>query len=387
MIRFFSNRARLLSFSALVFGGSVSGVAYAHPQAQVETVTKLSDGNAVKAITLTNDNGMKVKILSYGGIIQSVDVPDRNGKMSNVSLGFSTPEEYVAQNSGPHFGAILGRVANRISNGMFTLEGKTYHTSINVPPYTLHGGVDSFSRKVWTVDHVGHDRSGSYVTLRLVSPDGDQGFPGTLTTKATYRLSADNSLSLSFKAKTTAPTLVNLSTHNYWNLNGEGSGTVEPEIVQIFADRYIETDAKSIPTGKIASVDNSPFDFRSPHSVGERLRSSDPQMVAPLGYDKCLVLQGESSGKEMRLAARVHDPRSGRIMEVSTNQPGLQFYSSNSIDGSYVGSSGKTYRQGDALAIEPEHFPDSPNHPSFPSIELKPGQTYDYAMSFHFSHD
>lgn len=387
MSRFFNRRDWLLSFSALAVGASLSGAAYARPQVDVSTMSKLPDGKVVKVITLTNDHGIKVKILSYGGIIQSVEVPDRQGKTANVALGFPTLEGYVAHNDDPHFGAILGRVANRISNGTFTLEGKTYHTSINNPPYTLHGGAEGFDRKLWTIDGTGHDRSGAYVTLRLVSPDGDQGFPGTLTTKATYRLSSDDSLSLSFKAKTTAPTVVNLSTHNYWNLNGEGSGTIEPEIVQIFSDRYVATDKNSIPNGEFPSVENSPFDFRTPHAVGERLRSGDPQMTAPRGYDKCFILRGESSSGEMQLAARVHDPRSGRVMDVSTNQPGLQFYSSNSIDGRYVGPSGQTYRQGDALAIEPEHYPDSPNHPSFPSIELKPGQTYSYAMSFHFSHD
>lgn len=387
MSRFFSSRQWLLSFSALALGASLSGAAYAHPRVQVSTVSTLPNGKAVKAVTLTNDHGLKVRVLTYGGILQSVEVPDRQGKVENVALGFPTVEGYAANNADPHFGGILGRVANRINNASFTLEGKQYHTSVNNPPYTLHGGAESFDRKLWVIDDTGHNRKGAYVTLRLVSPDGDQGFPGKLTTKATYSLSADDSLTLSFKAKTSAPTVVNLSTHNYWNLNGEGSGTVEPEIVQIFADRYVQTDQNSIPTGQFASVDNSPFDFRTPHTVGERLRSNDPQMLGPRGYDKCLIINGESESHEMRLAARVQDPRSGRMMEITTNQPGMQFYSSNSIDGRYVGPSGNTYRQGDALAFEPEHFPDSPNQPNFPSVELKPGQTYRSAMTFHFSHD
>ncbi|MXV44895.1 galactose-1-epimerase [Saccharibacter sp. 17.LH.SD] len=386
MPRFFSNRIWLLSFSALACGGMMSGGANARPRVQVASVAHLPNGKVVKAVTLSNDHGLKIRILSYGGILQSVEIPDRHGKIANVALGFSTLDGYVAHNDDPHFGAILGRYANRLANGTFTLEGKTYHTPINNPPNTLHGGFDSFDRKLWTIVGTGSDQSGAYVKLKLVSPDGDQGFPGNLTTTVTYMLSADDSLSLNFKAKTDAPTVVNLSTHNYWNLNGEGSGTIEPEILQVFSDRYVPTDANSIPLGTLASVDNTPFDFRTPHSIAERLRSRDPQMVAPRGYDKCWVLNVPPS-KTLYLAARVSDPRSGRVMEISTNQPGLQVYTSNSIDGRYVGPSGHAYRQGDALAFEPEHYPDSPNHPDFPSTELKPGEVYDYTTVFHFAHD
>lgn len=387
MSRFLKSRSWLLSASALVASLALSGVAAAHPTVHEKDWGHLSNGHHVKAITLTNDDGVKVTVLTYGAIIHEVVVPDRNGTPGNVALGFPDIAGYEKNNADPHFGAVLGRVANRITNGSFILEGKTYHTAANEGPNTLHGGPDSFDRKLWTVESKGVDAQGAYVELKLVSPDGDQGFPGELTTHVTYRLTDQDTLSLNFRATTDAPTVVNLSTHNYWNLNGEGAGSVDSEVVQIFADHFLKTDEHSIPTGELASVAGTPFDFRQPRTVAEGLRSHDQQMLLATGYDKCLVLNGSSKpGDAERVVARVTDPHSGRVMEVSTNMPGMQFYSANHIYGSYYGPSGRTYRQGDALAFEPEFFPNSPNTPSFPSIELKPGQTYDYGMSFHFSH-
>lgn len=382
-------RRWLLSVSALsVLSLAVvsGGKAFAAPQVAVSDWGKMPDGKAVQMITLSNDHGVKARIITYGATIQSVDTPDSSGKSQDIALGFPTLADYLKYNDDAFFGAVLGRVANRIADGRFTLEGKTYHTPTNQAPNTLHGGPVSFKDKLWSIADVGHDANGAWVKLRLVSPDGDQGFPGELTTVATYKLNDADDFSLNFKATTNAPTIVNLATHNYWNLNGEGSGNDEPEILQIFASRYIPTNDISIPTGQIAPIDGTPFDFRKPHAVGEQLRSADPQMTAPRGYDKCWVIDGPyGAGKKVRLAAKVTDPRSGRVMEVLTNMPGMQFYTSNSIDGRYVGPAGKTYRQTDALAFEPEFFPNSPNQPNFPSIELKPGQTYDYTTVFHFS--
>lgn len=388
MSRFQKGRGWLLSASALVASLAISGIASAAPTVKVQDWGKLSTGQKVKAITLTNDHGLKVTVLSYGAIIQAVDVPDRLGRLGNVALGFPNIAAYENHNSDPHFGAVLGRVANRIAGGVFTLDGQTYHTSINEGPNTLHGGTEGFDRKLWTIQRKGVDSQGAYVVLKLVSEDGDQGFPGELTTLATYRLNANDTLSLKFKATVKkAPTVVNLSTHNYWNLNGEGSGSIAPEVVQIYADRYLRTNDQSIPTGELASVDGTPFDFRQPRAVGPGLLSRDPQMVPQGGYDKCMVLIGPSQpGNTERVVARVTDPRSGRVMEVATNMPGMQFYSANHLLGNYQGTSGRPYNKWDALAFEPEFYPNSPNTPSFPSIELKPGQTYDYGMSFHFTH-
>ncbi|MCX5620126.1 aldose epimerase family protein [Bombella pollinis] len=387
MPRFLKSRGWLLSASALAASVALSGMAVAHPKVSVQDWGHLSDKQKVKAVTLSNDNGVTVTLLTYGATIHKMDVPDKNGHLGNVVLGFPNIGEYERNNGDPRFGAVLGRVANRITNGSFTLEGKTYHTLTNEGTNTLHGGPNSFAQKLWTIERKGVDADGAYVEFKVVSPDGDQGFPGTLTTHAIYRLRSDNTLSLHFQATTDAPTVVNLSTHNYWNLNGEGSGAVDDEIVQMYADHYLKTDAQSIPTGELAAVDGTPFDFRQPRRVGDGLRQPHPQMLPQTGYDKCMVLNGPSkAGDVERVVARVTDPHSGRVMEVSTNMPGMQFYSSNHIYGTYYGLAGKTYRQGDALAFEPEFFPNSPNTPSFPSIELKPGQTYDYSMSFRFSH-
>ncbi|QHI95941.1 galactose-1-epimerase [Aristophania vespae] len=375
----------LMSASALTMAFSVS--AQAMPKAKVENWGKLADGQTVKSISLTNDRSTTVRIITYGGIIQSVETPDKKGKIANIALGFDSIDGYVKNNKGAFFGAVLGRVANRIANGTFTLEGKTYHTSVNEGQNTLHGGVESFSRKFWTIDDVGQDKNGAHVRLKLISPDGDQGFPGTVTASVTYTLSNDNSLKARFQAQTDAPTIVNLTTHNYWNLLGEGSGTIEPEILQIFADKFVETDAASLPTGKLVPVAGTALDFNKPHKISDHLRSKESQMIWPRGYDKCWVIKGEAVTGKLRPAAKLTDPRSGRVLEVYTDQPGMQFYTSNSLDGRYVGPSGQAYRQGDAVAFEPEHFPDSANHSNFPTIELKPGQSYDHVTIFKFSHN
>ncbi|GBR54124.1 aldose 1-epimerase [Neokomagataea thailandica NBRC 106555] len=344
------------------------------------------NGKAVKILTLKNDHAVTVRIITYGGIIQSVETPDRNGHVQDVVLGFDTLKGYTVDSAqgGLFFGAVIGRYANRLAKGNFPVEGKEYHTDVTAPPNALHGGKRGFDKQVWTLEKSGVGAEGAYVTLKLVSPNGDQGFPGTLTTHLTYTLGNDDELSLHYVATTDAPTVLNLTNHSYWNLNGEGSGSIEPEVLQINADSFTPTDATSIPTGQVAPVAGTPFDFTKPTVIGDRLRSNDPQMMYARGYDINWVVNG-AYGQAPRLAGKVYDPRSGRSMEVLTSQPGLQVYTSNSLNGGYAGISGHAYRQGDAVAFEAEHYPDSPNHPSFPTTELKPGETFDYTTIFKFS--
>ncbi|GBQ14230.1 aldose epimerase family protein [Swaminathania salitolerans] len=372
--------------SVAVLAGLLGGVAQAAPGVKVQPWGKTPSGQDVKMITLTNDHAMTVRIITYGGVIQSVDVPDREGHVQDVVLGFGTIDGYTRDSAqgGLFFGAMIGRYANRLAHGRFTVDGKTYHTDLTDPPNALHGGKIGFDKHVWTLVGTKKTASESSVTLQLVSPNGDQGFPGKLTTDVTYTLDENNALSLHYTATTDAPTVLNLTNHSYWNLNGEGSGTVENEILQINAGHYTPTDSTSIPTGEIATVENTPLDFRKPTRIGDRLRSDFQQMLFARGYDNNWVIDG-AYGKAPRSAATVYDPASGRSLEVLTNQPGLQVYTANSLTGKYAGISHRTYRQTDAVALEAEHYPDSPNHPSFPTTELRPGQKFDYTTTFRFS--
>ncbi|AFC84573.1 aldose epimerase family protein [Frateuria aurantia] len=360
---------------------------YAQAQAaegiQVQSWGSSRHGQAVSQYTLTNADGMVVKFISYGGILTDIEVPDRHGNKANVLLGFANLKDYESYNGDIHFGALIGRYANRIAKGRFSLDGKDYQLEINNPPNTLHSGFHTFDDKVWTVkplqlkDAVGAE-------LSYVSPDGENGFPGRLTTHVRYILDNHNALHIQYQATTDKDTVLNLTNHSYFNLGGEGSGSVENEQVQIFASHYTPTDATSIPTGEVASVAGTPLDFRQPTVIAKGLRSSDPQLVWAHGYDNNLVLDHPVSATPA-LAARVYDPASGRQLELFTTQPGLQFYTANGLNGGVVGSTGKTYRQGDAFAMEAEHFPDSPNHPQFPSTELKPGQIFRQETVLSFS--
>lgn len=344
------------------------------------------DGKPVSIMTLTNDHGVTVRVLSYGGVIQSVETPDRDGHTGDVVLGFKDLHGYTVDSAkgGLFFGAVIGRYANRLAGGNFSLDGKSYHIAVTAPPNALHGGTRGFDKNVWTVGGLHHDAHAASVTLTLVSPNGDQGFPGTLTTHVTYTLDDNDSLSLHYKATTDTSTVLNLTNHSYWNLGGEGSGSIAHEILTINADSFTPTDATSIPTGQTAPVAGTPLDFTKPTEINARLRSNDPQMMYARGYDMNWIVNGPY-GQAPRLAANVYDPRSGRSMQVLTNQPGLQVYTSNSLDGGYAGISGHAYRQTDAIAFEAEHYPDSPNHPQFPTTRLNPGETFDYTTTFHFS--
>ncbi|MGI8476703.1 MAG: aldose epimerase family protein [Thermomicrobiales bacterium] len=338
-----------------------------------------ADGQSVELYTLTNAGGMDVKIMTYGGIVQSIRVPDASGQAANVVLGFATLAEYVAGN--PYFGALIGRYGNRIAKGKFTLEGKEYTLPINNAPNSLHGGMVGFDKRVWQAADASEGDSVG-IKLSRVSPDGEQGYPGALTVDVTYLLRSDNALELRYHATTDAPTVVNPTNHSYFNLAGEGSGSISAHELMLAADRYTPTDATAIPTGDLPPGAGTAFDFTNMTSIGARIRAAEEQIILGRGYDHNFVLTRPSADDvSMMTAAKVIDPASGRKMEVSTTQPGIQFYSGNFLDG----TTGHPYRQGDAFCLETQHFPDSPNQPSFPSTELRPGETHSTTTVYKFS--
>ncbi len=334
----------------------------------------LPDGRAVPAVTLTNSRGVSATVIALGASLQSLIIPDRNGKKADVMIGYDSLEGYATKPE--YFGATVGRVANRVAGGKFSFDGHAYATPVNNGPNSLHGGTKGFDKVLWEVVDTKSGPSAS-VTLRYVSPDGDMGYPGTLTTFATYSLDEKNQLTIEYRATTDKPTLVNISNHAYWNLAGSGSpGGAMGHVVTIPAERYTPTDATSIPTGKLPSVAGTVFDFRTPHAIGERVRDGrDTQVVYGRGYDHNWVI-GTAVTAQPHLMAKVSEPVSGRGFELWSNQPGLQFYSGNFFDGTVVGKGGQIYRMGDAIVMEPQLFPDAPNQPAFPSARLDPGQTY-----------
>jgi len=342
------------------------------------------EGEAVELYTLTNAGGMDVRIMTYGGIVQSIMVPDRDGTMANVALGFATLDEYVADN--PYFGCITGRYANRIARGTFTLEDQRYYLAVNNAPNHLHGGEKGFDKYVWAAEEVS-SADGVGLKLSRTSPDGEEGYPGTLTVDVTYTLTDANELWIDYHATTDTATVVNLTNHSYFNLAGEGSGAIYDHELQLMASGFTPTDDTAIPTGEIAPVAGTPMDFTQPHPIGERIRDTSFEQIAfGRGYDHNYVLDRPSpDDTSLVLAARVHEPTSGRTMEISTTEPGIQFYSGNFLDGMLVGTSGQMYRQGDGFALETQHYPDSPNRPEFPSTVLQPGQEYTSTTVYAFS--
>jgi aldose 1-epimerase len=343
------------------------------------------DGTAVEAYTLTSETGVSVTLLTYGGIVQQVLAPDRRGELSNVVLGFPTLADYVERNS-PYFGALIGRYANRIANATFALDGVRHQVPPNDGSNALHGGTTGFDRRVWQASEVRPDDGSAGVELRYASPDGEMGFPGTLSVAATYTLDDEGALRLDFEATTDRPTVLNLTNHSYWNLAGEGSGTIADHVLTVHADRYLRAGEALLPTGELASVAGTPLDFRQPRSIGARLRDGVDQLVLARGYDHCFAVDGGGAGTLVR-AAHLHEPTSGRVLDVLTTEPGIQVYSGNFLDGTLVGSSGRTYRQGDGLALEAQHFPDSPNQPGFPSTVLGPGEVFRSTTVFRLSTD
>ncbi|MFE8943740.1 aldose epimerase family protein [Streptomyces sp. NPDC007856] len=331
----------------------------------------LADGTKIYRWSLVN-GGTRLKVLNYGGIVQTLEVPDRRGHCANVVAGFDNIADYVAKS--PYFGALIGRYGNRIGKGRFTLDGKSYQLSVNDGVNSLHGGKQGFDKHVWDVEPFAE---GSDVGLHLhyTSVDGEMGYPGTLKAKVTYTLTRHGEWRIDYEATTDKATIVNLTSHVYWNLAGEGSGTIEDHELRIAASRYTPTDSGLIPTGELAKVAGTPFDFRHAKPIGRDIRAGHVQQVQAKGYDHNWVLDKGITARPEHVVT-LRDPRSGRTLKIATDQPGLQFYSGNFLDGTLTGTGGHTYRQGDALCLETQHFPDAPNHANFPSTVLRPGQTY-----------
>jgi aldose 1-epimerase len=340
-------------------------------------------GQAVEIFTMTNDHGLRVRFLSLGGIITEIDAPDRSGRIDDIVLGLNNLREYETLPG--HFGAITGRYANRIGGAQFTLNGQTYHLIANNGANTLHGGPNALDRQVWTVTPLTVP-DGVAATLSYVSPDGDQNFPGTLTTHVTYTLTNDDVLQIAYVASTDKDTVVNFTNHSYFDLAGNGSGSVADQLLLVNADRYTPVAPDLIPTGEIAPVAGTPLDFRQKMPIGARLHSASQQMVYAHGYDHNFVLN-KGAGDGVTFAARGYDPRTGRVIDCFTTEPGVQVYTSNGMNGSVVGSSGTTYRQTEGFTLETQHFPDSPNKPDFPTTELKPGQVFRSTTIFRFATD
>ncbi|MEU2437001.1 aldose epimerase family protein [Streptomyces rubradiris] len=361
---------------------TLGGTAHAAPGRKPvkELFGTLADGTEVHRWSLEN-GGTRMKVLSYGGAVQALELPDRHGRYANVVAGFGDLADYAAKS--PYFGALIGRYGNRIDAGRFTLDGKPYQLDVNDGGNSLHGGAQGFDKRVWDVEPF---TEGTDVGLRLryTSADGEMGYPGTLRTQVTYTLTRHGDWHIDYEATTDRATVVNLTSHVYWNLAGEGSGSIEDHELSIAAARYTPTDAGLIPTGELARVAGTPFDFRHAKPVGRDLRAGHEQLVLAKGFDHNWVLDKGITARPEHVAT-LRDPRSGRTLKIATDQPGLQFYSGNFLDGTLTGTSGRTYRQGDALCLETQHFPDSPNQPEFPSTVLRPGRTYRTTTIHRFS--
>lgn len=339
---------------------------------------RTADGTPVEVFTLTNRAGVEIRAITYGGIITSIRVPDRSGRFADVALGFDRLEPYLPRH--PYFGALIGRYGNRIGGARFELDGQTYQLAANNGPNHLHGGVRGFDRHVWAAEPIGGGAAG--VAFTRTSPDGEEGYPGTLQARVTYTLTDANELAVEYQATTDKPTPVNLTQHTYFNLAGHDSGDILGHVVTIYADRFTPVDSTLIPTGELAAVEGTPFDFRQPAAIGGRIGDAHPQLKHAGGYDHNFVLNRR--GPDLQPAARVLEPASGRTLEVRTTEPGLQFYSGNFLDGSQTGKGGAVYRHRTGLCLETQHFPDSPNKPQFPSTILKPGETYRSRTVFTF---
>ncbi|MEU5768060.1 aldose epimerase family protein [Streptomyces asoensis] len=332
---------------------------------------KLADGTEIHSWALEN-GGTRMEVLSWGAIVRSLEIPDRRGRYADVCLGFDDLDDYVTRT--PYFGALIGRYGNRIAGGRFTLDGVAHQVDVNDGANSLHGGAAGFDRRVWEAEPF---TEGPDTGLRLyrTSPDGEMGYPGTLEVQVTYTLTRHGAWRIDYEATTDRPTVVNLTSHVYWNLAGEGTGPVDDHELTIAAARYTPVGPDLIPTGELAPVAGTPFDFRRRTRIGHGLRAGHVQQTRAQGYDHNWVLdKGVTAGPEP--VATLRDPDSGRTLEIATDQPGLQFYSGNFLDGTLTGRSGRAYRQGDALCLETQHFPDAPNRPEFPSTLLRPGRTY-----------
>jgi aldose 1-epimerase len=370
----------------LVVGASACAIFFAGCATSVsssDSITKqpfgTADGQPVELYTLRNARGAEANIMTYGGILQSLKMPDRNGNFGDVVLGYDNLDGYLKTT--PYFGALIGRYGNRIAKGKFTLDGRTYTLATNNYPNALHGGIKGFDKVVWNVVKADVGPHGPRLELHYLSKDGDQGYPGDLDVTATYTLTDDNSLELQYRATTDKDTVLNLTHHSYFNLAGHGD--ILGHVVYINADKFTPVDSTLIPTGELKPVEGTPFDFRTPTAIGARINENNEQLKFAGGYDDNWVIN-KPMGK-LGLMARVVDPSSGRVLEVSSDEPGLQFYTGNFLDGTITGKGGWVYQFRDAFCMEPQHYPDSPNEPSFPSVELKPGETYHNTIIYKFS--
>jgi aldose 1-epimerase len=369
---------------SLFIGISIGGLALAqsgpkHKSGVQQKPFGTRDGRPINLYTLTNANGVEIDTMNYGGIILSIRVPDRKGKFADIVLGHEDLDGYIP--NPPYIGAVVGRYANRIANGSFTLDGKTYTLPKNNGPNTLHGGIDkTFNKVVWDGEPL---KGKSGVTYTYLSKDGDDGFPGNMKVSVTYTLTDANELVIDYEATTDKTTVLNLSQHSYFNLAGEGTGDILNHEIMINADRFTPVDKNLIPTGELRPVKGTPLDFTTSTRVGARIDDSYDQIALAHGYDHNWVINRKGDG--LTLAARVYEPTSGRVMEVSTTQPGIQFYTGNFLDGTVTGKQGHVYKRRFALCLETQHFPDSPNHPDFPTTTLKPGETFKSKTVFKFS--
>ncbi len=370
--------------AAIVGNSAAVGTKSAAPDITKSSFGTLPDGSNVDLYTLTNGKGMEVKIITYGGIIQSIRVPDRDGDLANVALGFDNLTDYVERN--PYFGCITGRYANRIALGRFTLDGVTYQLATNNPPNHLHGGDVGFDKRLWEATEI-HKGKSVGLKLTYTSPDGEENYPGTLKVEVKYLLTRKNEIEMHYRATTDKATIVNLTNHTYFNLEGEGTSSTYDHKLTLNADHYTPVDPTLIPTGAIDPVEGTPMDFTEPHAIGERIRDgSFEQLVIGRGYDHNWVLNDSGkSKKKLFKAAKVVEPDTGRVLEVLTTEPGIQFYAGNFLDGTLVGTSHQMYRQGDGFALETQHYPDSPNHANFPSTVLRPGEVYKTSTTYKFS--
>ncbi|MBI6633856.1 galactose mutarotase [Pseudomonas paralactis] len=347
---------------------------------------KTNDGTAVEQYVLRNSHGMQATVITYGGVLQSLKVPDKNGKLDDVVLGFDDVQGY--QGGTAFFGATIGRFGNRLAGGAFELDGKRYQVPLNDGPNSLHGGAQGFDKQVWHAEPV-KDKDSVGVTLTYLSRDGEMGFPGNLKTEVTYRLNDKNELHIDYKATTDKPTVLNLTNHSYFNLAGAGNGDILKQVATLHASHYTPVNATLIPTGELEPVKGTPMDFLKPTPIGQHIKADHPQLkfAEPKqgGFDFNWAL--DTKGDVKQLAAQVHDPESGRRLQLYTSEPGVQFYTSNFLDGSVKGKGGKTYQHWSGFTLETQHFPDAPNQPGFASTRLNPGQTYTQNTIFKFTTD
>ncbi len=375
---------RLIRACALVFITAIGGLLFAQTSSKQKSGVQhqdfgTRDGRPIILYTLTNAHGVEVRAMNYGGIILSLRVPDRKGQLADIVLGHEKAEEYIP--NPPYIGAIVGRYANRIANGTFTVDGKTYALPKNDGPNTLHGGITrTFDKVLWDGEPL---KGKNGVSFTYLSKDGEEGFPGNLKVTVTYTLTDSNELVIDYEAATDKATPINVSQHSYFNLKGAGNGDILDHEIMINADKFTPVDKNLIPTGELRAVKGTPFDFTTSTKIGTRIEDPYEQMVLGHGYDHNFVLNRKGAG--LSLAARVYEPTTGRVLEVSTTQPAVQFYTGNFLDGSVTGKEGHVYKRRYGLCLETQHYPDSPNHPDFPSTILKPGEKFHQTTVFKFS--